>query len=122
MMRMGTPVEWAELPRRTRASTSTFNSRPAARPRREVVKNGGIPVVVIPERLSSNKSTREPSLRSTSSRRSKRSQSLSSVPLSGNSKGKESGPVFERPGRGSRTLSESDGSRSGDQRTIDFPP
>ncbi|KAH8881567.1 hypothetical protein GQ53DRAFT_735037 [Thozetella sp. PMI_491] len=112
----------AETSRETRVSTSTFNSISSRKARREVVKNGGIPVVVIPDRSSSNKSTREPSLRSTSSRRSKRSHSLSSVPLSSTSKGKESGPVFERAGRRSRTLSESDGSRRGDQRTIDFPP
>ena len=111
-----------ERARQTRVSTSTFNSLSSHKARREVIKSGAIPVVIIPDRLSSTKSTREPSLRSTSSRRSKRSQSLSSAPLSNTSKGRDVVPIFERPTRRTRTLSESDGSRAGDQRTIDFPP
>ncbi|KAM3436146.1 hypothetical protein MY4824_004451 [Beauveria thailandica] len=49
------------------------------RARREIWSNGGIPVIVVPDRRSSNRSkSREPSLRSTSSRRSKRSASVGS--------------------------------------------
>jgi hypothetical protein len=103
------------------ASTSTHNSISSRKARRAIEKSGGIPVVVIPDRRSSNKSSKEPSLRSTSSRRSKRSQSLGSAPISQLSMSKDT-PIFERPGRRSRTLSESDGSRRGDQRTMDFPP
>ncbi|KAK3327734.1 hypothetical protein B0T19DRAFT_172370 [Cercophora scortea] len=110
------------LPRESYASTSTSNSVSSRKARREVWKNGGIPVVVVPDRRSSVKSnSREPSLRSTSSRRSQRSQSMSSAPPSQVSKSKENVPIFAKPRR-SRTLSESDGSRAGDQRTIDFPP
>jgi hypothetical protein len=103
------------------ASNSTINSISSGRARREVRKNGGIPVVVIPDRLSSikSKSSREPSLRSTSSRRSKRSMSLNSVPLLNGSKSNDLTPYFDRPSRRSQTKSESDGS---DQRTIDYPP
>jgi len=100
-------------------STTTFNSISSSKARREVWKSGGIPVVVVPDRRSSNKPSRTPSLRSTSSRRSKRSQSLQSVPRTTRSRSNEPTPVFERPGRRARALSESDGS---DQRTIDFPP
>ncbi|OIW31489.1 hypothetical protein CONLIGDRAFT_565236, partial [Coniochaeta ligniaria NRRL 30616] len=103
------------------ASTSTHNSLSSRKARRAIEKSGAIPVVVIPGRRSSNKS-REPSLRSTSSRRSKRSQSLGSAPLSQSQSTSNATPIFERPGRRSRTLSESDGSKPGDQRTMDFPP
>ncbi|KAK3945893.1 hypothetical protein QBC46DRAFT_424739 [Diplogelasinospora grovesii] len=112
-----------DIPRESQASATTFNSISSRKARREIWKNGGIPVVIVPDRRSSVKSSsKEPSLRSTSSRRSKRSQSLSSAPPSQNSKSKEYVPHFERPARRSRALSESDGSRSGDQRTIDYPP
>ncbi|KAH8911961.1 hypothetical protein BR93DRAFT_983160 [Coniochaeta sp. PMI_546] len=104
------------------ASISTHNSISSRKARRAIEKSGGIPVVVIPDRRSSNRSSKEPSLRSTSSRRSKRSQSLGSAPLSQLSMSKDATPIFERPGRRSRTLSESDGSKPGDQRTMDFPP
>lgn len=105
--------------RESHASTATFNSISSRKARRDVWKNGGVPVVVVPERRSSVKSSREPSLRSTSSRRS---QSVSSARVSQNSKGKEHTPIFERPARRSRAYSESDGSRPGDERTMDFPP
>ncbi|KAH6697574.1 hypothetical protein F5X68DRAFT_5641 [Plectosphaerella plurivora] len=101
------------------ASTTTFNSISSKRARREVWKNGAIPVVVVPERRSSNKPSRTPSLRSTSSQRSKRSQSVSSVPRASRPRSNDPTPVFERPGRRGRAASESDGS---DPRTIDFPP
>ncbi|KAK3988656.1 hypothetical protein QBC44DRAFT_329065 [Cladorrhinum sp. PSN332] len=107
--------------RGSQASTATFNSISSRKARKEVLKTGGIPVVIVPERRSSVKShSRPPSLRSTSSRRS---QSVGSAHRSQSSKGKDQhGPVFERPRRHSRTRSESDGSRLGDERTIDFPP
>jgi hypothetical protein len=105
------------------ASTGTLNSVSSKKARREIMRNGAIPVIIVPDRKSSVRSTsREPSLRSTSSRRSKRSQSLSSVPLSQLSRSKDLTPYFERPPRRSRAASESDGSTPGDQRTIDYPP
>ncbi|KAK4144224.1 uncharacterized protein C8A04DRAFT_11741 [Dichotomopilus funicola] len=101
-------------------STATNNSISSRKARRSVWNSGAVPVVVIPERRSSVKSnSKSPSLRSTSSRRSR---SVSSVPTSQPSKSKEQGPIFERPGRRSRAYSESDGSRPGDERTMDFPP
>ncbi|KAK6841460.1 hypothetical protein PG987_002320 [Apiospora arundinis] len=104
------------------ASTGTVNSISSRKARRDVWKNGGIPVVVIPDRKASVKGAATPSLRSTSSRRSQRSNSLGSVPLSGASTTKDRTPVFDRPTRRSRAMSESDGSLPGDQRTIDYPP
>ena len=104
-------------------SNSTINSVSSGKARREVWRNGGIPVVIVPARKSSvkSKSSREPSLRSTSSRRSKRSVSLNSVPiLNGNgTRGNDLTPYFDRPSRRIRTMSESEGS---DQRTMDYPP
>ncbi|CAH0053078.1 unnamed protein product [Clonostachys solani] len=95
-------------------SVSTVNSVGSRKARREVLKNGGIPVIVVPDRRSSTRSTsREPSLRSTSSRRSRRTQSLSSAPLDG----KESSTT-DRRSRHAKSYSVSDGS----ERTIDFPP
>ncbi|KAK4038020.1 hypothetical protein C8A01DRAFT_17838 [Parachaetomium inaequale] len=106
--------------RESYASTATYNSISSRKARRSVWNSGGVPVVVIPERRSSVKSnSKSPSLRSTSSRRSR---SLSSVPTSQPSKSREHVPLFERPRRRSRALSESDGSRPGDERTMDFPP
>ncbi|KAH9900281.1 hypothetical protein F4778DRAFT_782386 [Xylariomycetidae sp. FL2044] len=104
------------------ASTNTVNSIASRKARREVWKNGGIPVVVIPERRASVKAAATPSLRSTSSHRSWRSNSLSSAPLSSYSKVKDFTPYFDRPSRRGRTMSESDGSLPGDQRTMDYPP
>jgi hypothetical protein len=100
------------------ASQSTVNTVGSGKARREVWKSGAIPVVVVPDRRSSNRSTsREPSLRSTSSRRSKRTMSLGSTPMDGPTS-KETGPVFDRTKRRSRTLSLSDHS----EWTIDLPP
>ncbi|EFX04186.1 hypothetical protein CMQ_1114 [Grosmannia clavigera kw1407] len=102
-------------------STSTVPSVSSRSARREILKAGGIPVIVVPDRRSSTKSTsREPSLRSTSSRRSKRSQSVCSVPLSqiSGSRGREPSGISRR----GRAYSDSDGSAPGDQRTLDYPP
>lgn len=90
--------------------------------RKQVLKSGGIPVVVVPERRSSSRS-RAPSLRSTSSHRTKRSASVNSghvsAPLSQSSKYNEPG-YFDSIPRRKRALSESAG--SGSEHTIDFPP
>ncbi|KAL0942464.1 uncharacterized protein CTRU02_200351 [Colletotrichum truncatum] len=129
-------LHFEESPRRSRpltrptenrnnsyASNTTFNSISSGKARREIWKNGGIPVIVVPDRRSSvkSKSSREPSLRSTSSRRSKRSASLGSATRANGTRTTHDlpTPIFDRPGRRSRTMSESDGS---DQRTIDYPP
>ncbi|KAL6856521.1 hypothetical protein J3F83DRAFT_399924 [Trichoderma novae-zelandiae] len=102
----------------TRSTSRPISSRTA---RREIWKSGAIPVVIVPERRSSRgPKSREPSLRSTSSKHSSKAKSINSVPAyspspSANS---NSGPVFERPARRSRAYSESDGS----ERTMDFPP
>lgn len=108
--------------RESYASNSTVNSVGSRKARRDVWKNGGIPVVVVPDRRSSNRSSsRERSLRSADSRRSK-SQSLGSVPLDKLPNGQDLTPYFDRPPRRGRSISESDGSTPGDQRTMDFPP
>lgn len=99
-------------------SNATVSSIASGKTRREVWKSGGIPVVVVPDRWSSNRSTsREPSLRSTSSRRSRRTASLGSAPFE-TPVFKELGPVFDRASRRSHTMSFSDHS----ELTIDFPP
>ncbi|KAL2148673.1 hypothetical protein VTH82DRAFT_1820 [Thermothelomyces myriococcoides] len=109
-----------EKVRESYASTATNNSVSSRKARQSVWNSGGVPVVVIPERRSSVKSNgRPPSLRSMGSRRT---WSLGSASASQPSGSKEHVPIFERPGRRGRTYSESDGSRPGDQRTMDFPP
>lgn len=101
-------------------SNTTGSTVSSSKARREVWRNGGIPVVVVPDRRSSNKprSSREPSLRSMSSKQSDRTTSVSPIPLdlTGN---KEVGPVFPRSTRRGRSRSESEGS---DERTMDYPP
>ncbi|KAK2065445.1 hypothetical protein LY76DRAFT_611405 [Colletotrichum caudatum] len=104
------------------ASNTTFNSISSGKARREIWKSGAIPVIVVPDRRSSikSKSSRAPSLRSTSSRRSKRSASLNSATRANGTRSHDlPTPVFERPGRRNRSMSESDGFN---QRTIDYPP
>lgn len=99
-------------------STTSTNSMVSGRARREVRKSGGIPVVVIPDRRSSHKSkSREPSLRSSSSRHS-RTRSGGSSPLDRSPFSSEE-LSFDRQSRRDRSTSVSDGS---DQRTMDFPP
>ncbi|KAJ4417242.1 hypothetical protein N0V82_006275 [Gnomoniopsis sp. IMI 355080] len=112
-----------EAPRESYASNSTVNSISSRKARREVWKSGAVPVVVVPDRHSSTRSSsQERSLRSASSQPSRRSQSISSVPLSQVPTNQDLTPYFDRPPRRSRRTSESDGSAAGDQRTIDFPP
>ncbi|KAI2618136.1 hypothetical protein GGR54DRAFT_185699 [Hypoxylon sp. NC1633] len=104
------------------ASTGTANSIASRKARRDVWKSGGIPVVVIPDRRTSMKATGPPSLRSTSSHHSKRSNSLSSVPLSNISKVKDFTPYFDKPSRRGRSMSESEHSVPVDELTMDYPP
>ena len=103
------------------ASNKTSSSISSNRAMREVWRSGGVPVAIIPERRSSVKSNRPPSLRSTSSRRCKRSRSVGPVPLSSLSASKDLTPFFERPSRRRQAqVSESDNSDG--QHTIDYPP
>ena len=95
---------------RSLASNTTVSTS-SSKSRREALKSGAIPVVVIPDRRSSSKS-KTPSLRSTSSRRTKRSMSLGSAPLSQSSK-------YNGPGYLPRKRTQSD---SDSVRTIDYPP
>lgn len=117
------PAEPIARPERGRrhesyASNTTVSSIAGGKARREVWKSGGIPVVVVPDRRSSHRSTsREPSLRSTSSRRSKRTVSLGSDPVNGPLV-RDWGPIVDRTNRRNRPLSYSDQS----EWTIDFPP
>ncbi|KAG4427600.1 hypothetical protein IFR05_016916 [Cadophora sp. M221] len=114
----------ARIPERRHRSlasnTTVSTTSSSGRSRKEVISSGGIPVVIVPERRSSSKS-RPPSLRSTSSKRTKRSMSLSSAPLSQSSKFNEPGYFESRPAR-KRTMSESAGSGHDSVRTIDYPP
>lgn len=106
------------------SSAATVNSLASRKARREVWKNGGIPVVVIPDRIASIKSAETHSLRSTSSRRSQRSNSLGSNAPSSQPRAKEGKLPAETSARRTRamSLSTSDGSAPGDQRTMDYPP
>ncbi|TVY80940.1 hypothetical protein LSUE1_G004595 [Lachnellula suecica] len=108
-----------ETRHRSLGSTITVSSASSSgKSRREILKNGGIPVVVIPERRSSSKPSKPRSLRSTSSHR--RSNSLASAPLSQSSKFNEPG-YFDSVAPRKRTMSESAGDGNS-IRTIDFPP
>jgi hypothetical protein len=111
----------AEKRHRSLASNATVSTTSSSgKSRRRVISDGGIPVIVIPDRISSAKTSKAPSLRSTSSHKTKRTTSLSSAPLSQSSKFNEPGYIESNPPR-KRTMSESE--RSGrSERTIDFPP
>ncbi|KAL6907102.1 hypothetical protein GGI43DRAFT_252274 [Trichoderma evansii] len=100
----------------TYSTNRSISSRSA---RQEIWRSGAIPVVIVPSRRSSRgPRSKEPSLRSTSSRHSDKPKSTHSAPAADPTPSRNSGPVFERPARRSRAFSESDGS----PRTIDFPP
>jgi hypothetical protein len=103
----------------SQSSNMTVNSMSSSRARREVWKAGGIPVVVVPDRLSSHKTkSREPSLRSHSSRRSSRTATSVSPTLNDTPSTRGEPPIVRRPNRGrSYSLSE-----SSDERTMDYPP
>ncbi|KXJ90835.1 hypothetical protein Micbo1qcDRAFT_163479 [Microdochium bolleyi] len=103
------------------ASTGTANSISSRKARRDVWKSGGIPVVVIPDRAASSRSVKAPSLRSTSSRQSRRSNSLSSAQGLGQMKDvvpSLDAPQFQSP----RSMSMSGSSFVTDQLTMDYPP
>ncbi|KAI6709611.1 hypothetical protein B2J93_5639 [Marssonina coronariae] len=112
-------VRIPEPKHRSLASNNTISTTSSnGQSRKEILSSGGIPVVVIPERRSSSK-PREPSLRSTNSK-TKRSNSLSSAPLSQSSKFNEHGYFDARPSR-ERTVAHSAG-LSHSVLTIGFPP
>lgn len=117
-------AETREVTRESLASTSSTNSLASRKARRDVWKSGGVPVVVVPDRHASNNrsNSQDRSLRSTSSKRSDRHPSVGSTAAAHISKEHDLTPYFERPSRRGRTMSESDGSTPGDQRTIDYPP
>ncbi|KAF4951465.1 hypothetical protein FGADI_7431 [Fusarium gaditjirri] len=101
----------------SQSSNATLNSISSSRARREVWKAGGIPVVVVPSRLSSHKAkSREPSLRSHSSRKSSRTTIAS--PTLNDRATKDEPPIVRRQLRG-RSYSMSE---SSDERTMDYPP
>ncbi|KAF5020147.1 hypothetical protein F66182_7839 [Fusarium sp. NRRL 66182] len=103
----------------SQSSNTTLNSVSGGRARREVWKAGGIPVVVVPDRLSSDKTkpNKAPSLRSRSSRRSSGTTSVSST-LTDRSLAKEEPPIVRHQRRG-RAYSLSN---SSEERTMDYPP
>ncbi|KAE8448082.1 hypothetical protein EG329_009847 [Mollisiaceae sp. DMI_Dod_QoI] len=117
--------QMAKIPERRHqslASTGTVSTTSSSgKSRRAVIKSGAIPVVVIPERRSSTKSSGAPSLRSTSSRKTRRSMSLNSAPLSASSKFNDPGYFDTLPPRKQQAMSESGGSAHS-VHTIDFPP
>ncbi|KAF4439826.1 hypothetical protein F53441_12449 [Fusarium austroafricanum] len=102
----------------SQSSNATLNSLSSNRARREIWKAGGIPVIVVPDRLSSHRTkSREPSLRSHSSRKSSRTTSVSPT-LNDTSSTKDEAPIVRRQPRGrSYSMSESP-----DERTMDYPP
>ncbi|OAQ99923.1 hypothetical protein LLEC1_06651 [Akanthomyces lecanii] len=98
-------------------STQATSNHPIGdtRARREIWSNGGIPVIVVPDRRSSNRSkSREPSLRSTSSKRSKRSASIGSPQRTRGS--------LDTSRPESLTRGRNAGRSAGDERTMDFAP
>ncbi|KAL2105542.1 hypothetical protein VUR80DRAFT_8186 [Thermomyces stellatus] len=118
-VRPSQPRRPADGRRNNRVSSTSVNSTSSAKALKEVWNQGAIPVVVVPDRKSSIKKSGEPILRSTSSRRSRRSASLTSAPLSSGSASKEGASTSERLPRHGRSVSEAAGS---DVRTIDYPP
>lgn len=61
-------------------SSGTLSSRLSQKLRKDVIKNGGIPVIVIPERTTCSISVKSPSLRPTSNQWSRRTTSITSMP------------------------------------------
>lgn len=88
--------------------------------RREVWNQGGIPVVVVPDRQSSHRGrSKEPSLRSTSSRRSKRTDSIVSSQQFVQPDG---APRSDRNVRQNSRGRAASLTRRGDERTMDYAP
>lgn len=73
---------YTESPYSRNMSNGTMASNLSLSRRREIIKNGGIPVVVIPERISCSKPSQTPSFGSIISESTRNSISLNSVPLS----------------------------------------
>ena len=117
-LRRSSPKRPTDARYNSRVSTASINSISSARARMEVWNQGAIPVVIVPGRQSS-KNLGEPILRSTSSRRSRRSASVTSAPLSNESASREMVSASERRSRHDRSMSEANGA---DVRTIDYPP
>ncbi|KAI1826043.1 hypothetical protein F4861DRAFT_529998 [Xylaria intraflava] len=105
-------------------SEDTVNSIASRKARRQVWKNGGIPVVVIPDRKESLKSasTRPPSLRSRDSRHSKRSNSQGSASRPTRHPAKGLSSSLDGPQRRGRSMSMTYGLLPNDQLTMDYPP
>ncbi|GAP84580.1 hypothetical protein SAMD00023353_1101050 [Rosellinia necatrix] len=105
-------------------STGTANSVASRRARREVWKSGGVPVIVIPDRIESlgSKSSRAPSLRSTNSRHTKRSNSVGSAPRPKFSGARELSAYLDKPSPRGRSMSVAYGVFPTDQLTMDYPP
>lgn len=111
----------------TRRTISTSSS--SGKSREEVFESGAIPVVVIPERTTSSKPPNTPSLRSTSTKHTKGSKSVSetsTAPMSSPAKTNETG--FFDLGRRRRGRSTSGSTRSklghanGENGTVDIEP
>ncbi|KAI0098896.1 hypothetical protein GGR51DRAFT_417161 [Nemania sp. FL0031] len=121
--RPGPPRKFAAPRTDSMASTGTANSISSRKARREVWRNGGVPVVVIPDRKESlSKSSGPPSLRSTNSHRSKRSNSTGPVSRSNFSVARELSASSDKPPRRGRSMSITYGSFPTDQLTMDYPP
>jgi hypothetical protein len=104
------------------SSATTTSVSSSVKTKRQLRNEKSIPVVVVPERRSSMKSRRPPSLRSTSSRPT-RSLSLNSTTLARPPRAIENGTGnFDVAKRRRRATSESARSSPNSQRTTDFLP
>lgn len=116
------PVEYPEerkARRDTVVASSNRRSLSNGKARREVWSSGAIPVVVVPDRQSSQRNrSREPSLRSTSRSRSRRSASVGSSGMEAR-RLRESVPPQTSHTRRSRLPADFN---THDEMTIDFPP
>ena len=102
---------------------STATTTASTRSRRRILSEGAIPVVVVPERRSSVKAAQAPSLRSASSRHSRKSVSLQSAPLSQSAGSNIPGTIDQpQPTIRQRRMSDSATSRVQSERTVDGPP
>lgn len=100
---------------------SNATTTASTRSRRRILSEGAIPVVVVPERRSSVKAAQAPSLRSASSRHTRKSVSLQSAPLS-QSAGSNIPGTIEQPTIRQRRMSDSAASRVQSERSTDGPP
>ncbi|KFZ15434.1 hypothetical protein V502_05598 [Pseudogymnoascus sp. VKM F-4520 (FW-2644)] len=102
---------------------STATTTASTKSRRRILSEGAIPVVVVPERRSSVKTAQAPSLRSASSRHSRKSVSLQSAPLSQSAGSNIPGTIEQpQPTIRQRRMSDSATSRVQSERTVDGPP